>query len=165
MKYRKLSVEELESLEKEFIQFLASNTVTCPDWEKIKSEKPDRAEELIEMFSDIVMEKALSNIKYLEHISPLSIKSFWFQKDKVSLIGIDVDPSENVDFTTPEGLKRLTETSNSSKPLKIYSTDKSYDKNREEELFEMLNKGCSIIKSEQFKAMHDMYQSTQTQKN
>ncbi len=59
------------------------------------------------MFSDIVMEKALTNIKYLEHISPKSIKSFWFQKDKVTLVGIDADPNEQVDFTQPEGLKKV----------------------------------------------------------
>jgi len=165
MKYRKLNIEELKELEKEFIQFLASNTVTGPDWEKIKTEKPERAEELIEMFSDIVMEKALTNIKYLEHISPKSIKSFWFQKDKVTLVGIDADPNEQVDFTQPEGLKRLTEATANSRPLKVYLTDKDFQKSREEEVYTMLQNGCSIIKPEQFKAMHDMYQSTQTQKN
>lgn len=165
MKYRKLSMEELKELEKEFIQFLASNTITGQDWEKIKINQPNRANELIEVFSDIVLDKALTNIKYLEHISPKSIKSFWFQKDKVTLVGIDASVDEEVDFTKPEGIKRLTEAAQNSRPLKVYLTDKAYDKSREEEVYAMLEKGCSIIQAEQFKIMHDLYQNTKAQKN
>ena len=35
MKYRRLTNEELAELEKEFVRFLVSNTVTSEDWEKI----------------------------------------------------------------------------------------------------------------------------------
>ena len=61
MKFRRLTNEELQELEKEFVQFLVSNTVTADDWEKIKEDNPERAEGLIEIFSDIVFEKVISD--------------------------------------------------------------------------------------------------------
>ena len=42
MKYRKLELAELELLRDEFVNFLAANTVTSQDWEKIKVESKDR---------------------------------------------------------------------------------------------------------------------------
>ena len=40
VKYRALTHEELESMEKEFIDFLVLNGITGEDWEKLKNEKP-----------------------------------------------------------------------------------------------------------------------------
>ena len=67
MKYRVLSTKELEPLKDDFIKFLSANTITGEDWTKIKSNKPNQASKLIEIFSDIVWEKSLEKIKYLEH--------------------------------------------------------------------------------------------------
>ena len=35
MKFRRLTLAELQELESEFIQFLAANTVTGPDWQNL----------------------------------------------------------------------------------------------------------------------------------
>ena len=51
MKYRILSSKELEPLKDDFIRFLSANTVTGEDWAKIKSNKPNEALKLIEIFS------------------------------------------------------------------------------------------------------------------
>mgnify|MGYP001465575203 CR=1 FL=1 len=53
MKYRILSNKELEPLKDDFIKFLSANTVTGEDWAKIKSNKPNEALKLVEIFSDI----------------------------------------------------------------------------------------------------------------
>ncbi len=58
-KYRSLSQEELKPLEEDFIKFLAANTVAAEDWDKIKKDDPKKAEGLVEIFSDIVWDKAL----------------------------------------------------------------------------------------------------------
>ena len=66
MDFRRLTNNELEELKTEFVRFLVSNTVTGDDWEKIKKENPERAEGLIEIFSDIVFKKIISKVEYLE---------------------------------------------------------------------------------------------------
>lgn len=66
MKYRRLTQEELSELEPEFIRFLAAYSIPAPDWEKLKTEAPEAAEDWIDQFSDFVFEKTLSDVKYLE---------------------------------------------------------------------------------------------------
>ena len=163
MKYRMLTVEELKELEKEFIQFLSSNTITGPDWENIKKNKPQKAEEMLGMFSDIVMEKALKNIKWAEVITPQSIRTFWFQEKKVSLVGIDINDS-SIDLTK-DPLSKLGKINHGSEPLKIWRTDKEYNVQREEELWEVLSKGASIVSAERYKWLNDLYESTKSSKN
>jgi len=66
MKYRALHKEELEGVKEEFVKFLAANSVTADDWEKLKKEENDKAEKLIDIFSDIFWDKALTKINVLE---------------------------------------------------------------------------------------------------
>ena len=66
-KYKCLTADELQNLEKEFINFLASAQITGSDWEKMKKDEVEKVEELIAVFSDLVYEKVLSKIKFLEY--------------------------------------------------------------------------------------------------
>ena len=91
MKFERLSNNELQSLEKEFIQFLVVNGIVAADWEKIKKEDAKKAEKLIELFSDMVWAKSLEKIKFLEHRTPTSIKVFNCKKEMIELIGVDAD--------------------------------------------------------------------------
>ena len=98
MKYRRLRQDELESLEKEFVRFLASNQVTAEDWEKLKAGALEKAEKLIEIFSDIVFEKILSDVEYMEFQTPRDIKTFHFEEVRIPILastppdGIVLDP-------------------------------------------------------------------------
>jgi hypothetical protein len=56
MKYKRLTTEELKHLEKEFVNFLASAQITGSDWEKMKANEIEKAEELLDVFSDLVFE-------------------------------------------------------------------------------------------------------------
>ena len=69
MKYRRLDLAELKTLEKDFVRFLASNHITADDWVKLKKENPEKVERLLDVFSDIVWSKTLSQIQYLESVS------------------------------------------------------------------------------------------------
>ena len=145
MKYRRLEIDELKSLEDEFVKFLSSNSIPGDDWEKMKQEKPDLANAFIDDFSDIVLDRTLKNIKYLEFRTPNDIKVFHCMEEKMILLGIMVDGETDLDLTQPfevqEMIKRL-EASNAS--LKAYRAEKSYSKEREMELFEMIQHGCLV---------------------
>ena len=66
MKYRRLSKEQFEELHKEFINFLATQSLTAEEWSKLKLEKPELASKEMDIFSDLVWESVLSKVKYLE---------------------------------------------------------------------------------------------------
>ena len=90
MKYRILNNKELEPLKDDFIKFLSANTVTGEDWAKIKSNKPNEALKLVEIFSDVVWEKALDKIKYLEHRDDNYLKVFYCGENKIEMVGFKV---------------------------------------------------------------------------
>jgi len=146
MKYRCLTDEELKELENEFKHFLISNNVYTEEWENLNKTKSDKVQVLVEMFSDLVMDKALKNIKFLEHITVKDIKVFYCENDKMTLIGITSN-NEKIDFTN----QNIDELKNV--PLNIFKTDKKYNKQRELEIFDLLNSGCSIIDESRYKKM------------
>ena len=70
MKYTRLTKEQLEELNQEFINFLATQSITAEEWKDIKEQKPEVAEEELDIFSDLVWEGVLSKVEYLENIAP-----------------------------------------------------------------------------------------------
>ncbi len=145
MKYRRLAAEELQELEAEFIQFLASNTITGPDWEKLKRDKPERAEELIELFSDIVFEKVLEKVEYLEMSTRQDIRTFHCEQGIIRMNGIRVEGETNLDFTkTTDPQSMIAEAKESGATLQVYTGEKGYTPGRSEELFRMMQQGALI---------------------
>jgi len=158
MKYRCLTDEELHELENEFKHFLISNNVFTEEWEILNKKKDKKVQMLVEMFSDIVLEKSLKNIKYLEHTTPKDIKCFKCDALQMTLIGVSSNNPE-IDFSK-------TNLINSKIDLDIFKTTKPYHKQRELELFDLLESGCSIINEERFKKLELAYTySTQQVKN
>lgn len=146
MKYRRLTTEELAELETEFIRFLVSNTVTGDDWEKIKKEDPEKAEGLIEIFSDIVFDKTISKIEYLEMKTPKDLKIFRCNKDDIELMGLKIEGESDLDLTADiSSEEMMIKLQSSDAKLQLYSANKKYkNENREQELFQMMQWGSLI---------------------
>lgn len=147
-KYSLLTTEELKSLEKEFIDFLVVNGITGDDWVKLKEKNPEKASKMTETFSDVVWESILRKTMYLEHYSTRSIKCFQCLADTVVLVGMD---SEITDLTETDF--HLLTPQEYPEDVKVYTTEKSYSKIREQELFDMLNWGCLRSDGSLFKSI------------
>lgn len=149
MKYRHLTDDELKELENEFKHFLITNHIYTEEWEELNRKNDKKVKELVELFSDIVLEKALRNVKYLEHITKKDIKAFRCDKKEMTLIGITTTNPE-IDFMkhTPEKF---------AADLNIFKTTKPYVKVREEEVFDLMEAGCSIIDEERFNKLELAY--------
>lgn len=147
MKYKRLTNDELEELETEFIRYLATYQITAQEWEKMKETEPKKVDELIETFSDLVYEKTLTNIEYLEYKTPNDIKTFHCQKDKIVMMGLMVEGDVTIDFTKQLASNEMSELiQKSNAQVNLYSAEKEYKGGREEELFRMLDWGCLISK-------------------
>ena len=68
MKYQRLTKEQFEELHQEFINFLATQSITAKECDDIKKNKPEVAEQELDVFSDLIWEGVLSKVKYLENI-------------------------------------------------------------------------------------------------
>ena len=152
MRFRRLSLEELKELHEEFIQFLSSNTITGEDWKKIKEEEYDKAEKLIELFSDIVIEKSLSNVRFLEKRESQNLLLFHCKEKEIDLIGVNVLGEASVDFTNDDNIKELSKGTQKAK-LNTFKTSKPYVGNREDEMFKMLEEGCMVTDEKLYKAL------------
>ena len=141
MKYRRLKDSELEKLEKRFIEFLVSNTITGEDWAMLKVKDPERASTLIDIFSEMVFETTIKRIEFLKFREPKEIKLFKCEADKIILMGLSADETVPVDFTVHIDMKELM---NHTANLSIFRHEKEYKPNREMELFRMLESGCQI---------------------
>lgn len=147
MKYRRLGKEELLELEQEFVRFLASHSITAEDWEKMKKESQEKAEGMIDIFSDIVFEQTLKKITYLELKTPRDYRTFHCLSEKIFMVGILIEGPSNLDFTQnlpPQEMMAQLQMSNAK--LKLYKGEKTYNKEREVELFELMQKGALISK-------------------
>lgn len=150
MKFRRLNSEELQELEAEFVQFLVANTITSEDWVKLKDEEPSKAEGLIDVFSDIVFEKVVSNIHYLEYRTPDDIKTFHCQEEKIIMNGLRMEGKAEIDLTTelpPAEMMKVLQQADVK--LQIYTAEKGYVPDRSVELFRMLEGGAKISREGQ----------------
>jgi hypothetical protein len=85
MKYTRLTKEQLEELHKEFINFLASQSITASEWETIKRDKPEVAEDELDVFSDLIWEGVLEKVNYLEHFSVNQMYLFHITQVEINL--------------------------------------------------------------------------------
>ena len=144
-------MEELRELEKEFVEYLVVNGITAADWEKIKKEHAAKASHIIELFSDVVFESIMRKVRFLEWRTTYELKAFQCLENKLVLVGMSSDVSSGIDFTSAEFIK--TAMDNPPSGLKIYTTEKPYNKVREIELFEMVQAGAVIADGKLFKSL------------
>lgn len=146
MKYARLTKEQLEEMHQEFINFLATQSITADEWEQIKKEKPETAEEELDIFSDLVWEGVLNKVEYLEHFSPNQIFLFRITTATIELIAVKVE-NEAIDITTREGYQWL-QTNLMDDTVNIYTSTKAISDDRNKDIFALIKQGANITKGE-----------------
>lgn len=149
MKYTRLTKEQFEELHKEFINFLATQSITADEWLDIKTNKPEVAEQELDVFSDLVWEGVLSQARYLEHISKQQMHLFHLDEVHMHVIAVKVN-QEDIDITTKAGYNWLQNNLMNDaveflQAKKEYSEDKNLDK------FKLIQQGGVITKGELFR--------------
>lgn len=146
MKYARLSKEQFEELHKEFINFLAAQSISAEEWQEIKTNKPETAEEELDVFSDLVWEGVLNRAEFLEHFSPNHINLFKITDISLNLIAIKIE-NEGIDVTTREGYSWLKQ--NLMDPaVSLYTSSKAISDDRNRDVFALIQQGAVITKGE-----------------
>jgi hypothetical protein len=155
MKYKRLTTEELKALEPEFVHFLAAAQITGADWDKMKREELSKAEELIEVFSDMVYEKVMSKIRYLEYREKKTLNIFHCTDEQIILVGLRVNEHSPVDLTADDVFAQWNEHATNN-AVNIIKTERVYQKERGIEIFELLQSGCYITDDRLFTVLKGM---------
>ena len=132
-------MDELKSLESEFIKFLALQGIDALEWEKVKDHDQTRCNYLIEEFSDLVLGSALANIQYLMKDDGHLMFIFDMKEDAAVLNIFEIKGEINsVDDITSDTV------------VFISTSGKSYIEPRSQEVFKLMESGCSICTADVF---------------
>ena len=148
MKYTRLTKEQFEELHKEFINFLATQSITVEEWKTIKESTPKVAEQELDVFSDLVWESVLKKVNYLEHISPQQMHLFSLNENDMQVIAVKL--KRDMDLTTMEGFNWLRENLMDN-DVKFVQAKKEYSKDNNLDKFTSIQQGAVITKGDLFK--------------
>jgi hypothetical protein len=138
MKYRRLIKEELEPLAEDFAIFLATNSIDKKEWNAMKIDSPEKASEMLDIFSDMVFEKALASARYLARIAEAEMQCYLFQEKQAHMISVSCLNSGEKNFANTN----LADFSPDE--IEITQGVKQFKKSREEEMFAILQTGAEL---------------------
>jgi hypothetical protein len=149
MKYTRLTKEQLEELHQEFINFLATQSITAEEWDTIKKSKPQVAEEELDVFSDLVWEGVLGKISYLENISAQHMHLFHLTEKEMKLISVKI-LNPDIDLKTTTGFNWFKKNWQSDF-VEYLSASKAYTKDKNLDKFRLIEEGAVITKGELYR--------------
>jgi hypothetical protein len=146
MKYTRLTKQQFEELHQEFINFLATQSITGEEWKQIKETRPHVAEEELDVFSDLVWEGVLAKVAYLENISEQQMHLFHLTEKEMKLISVKV-MNPKIDLRTTVGFDWFKKNWQSDfveylVASKAYTDDPNLDK------FQLIQQGAVITRGE-----------------
>ena len=148
MKYRRLTREQLEELHPEFINFLATQSITAGEWTAIKNDKPEIAEQELDVFSDLIWEGVLSRVSYLENISAVQMHLFHCTAKEMKLISVRVH-NPDIDLRTEVGFGWFKKNWQSDF-VEYLTASKAYTEDPNKDKFQLIEQGAQITKGELF---------------
>ena len=148
MKYSRLTKEQFQELHQEFINFLATQSITAEEWTNLKENKPELAETELDVFSDLIWEGVLNKVEYVEHISPQQIHLFHLNETNMHVIGIKLKNA--IDLTSRDGFNWLRENL-MDENVEFMQAKKEYSEDRHADKFKLIQQGGVITKGDLFK--------------
>jgi hypothetical protein len=157
MKYIRLTKEQLEELQSEFINFLATQSITGEEWAKIKQDTPEVAEDELDVFSDLIWEGVLNKVSYLENISNQQMHLFQLVDKEMKLIAVKV-MNPKIDLTTKIGFDWFKKNWQSDF-VEYMTASKAYTEEKNLDKFQLIKQGSVITKGELYQWFQSMIEA------
>jgi hypothetical protein len=157
MKYKRLTKEQFEALHPEFSNFLATQSIDKSEWDKIKADKPQVAEQELDVFSDLIWEGVLTKAQYLEHFSKNHIFLFHCQEKLIQSIVLKALEPE-VNFMEKEGLQWLSDNM-FTETVEIHLGKKEYETERNIAIFDLIKEGAILSDGQLYLQINGIIQS------
>lgn len=157
MKYSRLTKEQFEELHPEFINFLASQSIDKAEWDTIKENKPEVAEQELDVFSDLIWEGVLTKAEYLEHFSKNHIFLFQCFDTYVNSIVLKSLVPE-VDFLTKDGLQWLSDNM-FTETIEMKIGKKVFTEERNASIFALIQQGAILSDGQLYQQINSIIES------
>src|SRR5690606_33961110 len=125
----------------------SSDLITAQEWEDIKVNKPEVAEQELDVFSDLVWEGVLNKVEFIEHISPQQIHLFYLKEEHIHLIAIKI--KNPIDLSTTDGFNWLRENLMED-DVEFLQAKKDYTNDKNADKFKLIEQGGVITKGDLF---------------
>ena len=150
MKYRRFTTDELVGLEEDFSKYLVINGITSDDWLRMKSSEAQKAEDILDTFSDVIWESILRKAQYIDLYEAQVITSYHCDTEQINMRGLFTKDA-SYDFTTAGSIALARNAP--PKDLEYFSSKKVYSKSREEEIYDLILRGGQIAKGELYNSL------------
>ena len=140
LKFRALTPEELIELETEFKQFLIINELYDAEWRNLATNDPHKAQEFIDMFANIVLEKVYNKQPGLLQIGKDFIAVFDFQDDIWNFYHFQTNDTKLLANCKPENFINLLQ--NAWEHLSLHKGSKKSSEHKAEEVYSLICKGA-----------------------
>lgn len=157
MKYSRLTKEQFEELHPEFINFLASQSIDKAEWDTIKENQPEVAEQELDVFSDLIWEGVLTKAEYLEHFSKNHIFLFQCFDTYVNSIVLKSLVPE-VDFLTKDGLQWLSDNM-FTETIEMKIGKKVFTEERNASIFGLIQQGAFLSDGQLYQQINSIIES------
>lgn len=141
MKYARLTKEQLEEMHKEFSLFLATQQITADEWDAIKKNAPATAEQELDVFCDLVWEKVLAKVTYVDRVENNALYLFYTDRQMMHLIALRV--ANEMNLRTGTSLQWLVD-NYMHDSVSIYKASKPYSEDRLLDIFNLIKEGGEI---------------------
>ncbi len=155
MKYKRLTNSELKSLENEFVMFLSSQGIEAEEWEKLKKKEKDKAEGLIEIFSDVVWERILTANNYTEFVSEKEFRTAVYGQDQAQMIIAKVVADSKINLKS-KNLTKVMQNGIKNGQVELFRAKKEYSKLREQEMMDAIKEGAFVSRGNWYKALQEI---------
>jgi hypothetical protein len=140
LKFRALTSDELSELETEFKQFLIINELYDAEWRDLATKDPQKAQEFIDMFANIVLEKVYNKQPGLLQIGKDFITVFDFQDEIWNFYHFQTTEVELLNDCNPENFMKLLQ--NRWEHLTLHKGSKKSSEHKAEEVYNLICKGA-----------------------
>jgi cag pathogenicity island protein 24 len=158
MKYQRLTKEQLEELHPEFINFLATQSITAEEWKNIKANKPEIAEQELDVFSDLVWEGVLTKVQYLENIAPYAMQLFLVGETSMHLIAVKLTDQCN-DLTGEKGFNWFKENL-MDESVELFTASKGFSEDKHTDIFQLILQGAVISNGELYRSLDNFIKTS-----
>lgn len=148
MKYARLTVEQFEELHEEFSFFLASQSIDKKKWDELKSKNSNIVAEEMDLFSDMVWDRTLEKVEYLENLSENHL--FLFKRQKKSIDLILIKSEENAPSLVAVGAWQWLIENLKHASVSFFQSSKAFNGDFKVVMFGLIKNGASIAKADRF---------------
>lgn len=157
MKYQRLTKEQFEELHEEFATFLATQSIDAVKWAEIKENQVSLAEEQLDLFSDMIWDKVLDNVAFVENIAASYMFLFKVEEEQMQALVIRI-LDESIDVTSKEGFMWLKDNIMSDR-VEIRRGAKAFGEDKKADLFALIQQGAQISNGVLYQAFDELLAS------